>query len=84
VAVEGSGWVEGRMRVSRQKRGGWGLSRARSNGNEPCLIARGVHGGAGGATARVSGKNCARGGIAGGRAGGGQHSVARRGAGVWA
>ena len=33
----------------------------RSNGAEPYLIACGVHGGAGGATAEVGGENCARG-----------------------
>ena len=63
------------MRVSRHRRGGQGRSRARSNGTEPYLITCGMHGGAGGATADVSCKNCARGGTAGGRAGGGQHSV---------
>ena len=84
VAVEGSGWGEGRMRVSRQRRGGGGGSRARSNGTEPYLIACGMHGGAGCATADVDGINCARGGTAGGRAGGGQYSVARRGVGAWA
>jgi hypothetical protein len=78
--VEGSGWGEGRMRVSRQRRGGQGQSRARSNGTEPYLIACGMHDGAGCATAKVDGINCAQ----GGTARGGQHSVARRGMGVWA
>ena len=49
------------MRVSRQKRGGWGLSRARSNGTKPYLSACGVNGGAGGAPAEVGDDNCARG-----------------------
>ena len=61
-AAKGLGWGECRMRVSRRRRGGRGRSRARSNGNKPYLIARGVNGGAGGATAKVSGVNCARGG----------------------
>jgi len=60
VAVEGSGWGEGRMRVSRQRRGGQGQSRARSNGTEPYLIACGMHDGAGCATAKVDGINCAQ------------------------
>ena len=34
-ATEGSGWGDGRMRVSRRGRGGRGRSRARSNGKKP-------------------------------------------------
>ena len=48
------------MRVSRQRRGGQGQSRARSNGTEPYLIACGMHDGAGCATAKVDGINCAQ------------------------
>ena len=52
------------MRVSRRGRGGRGRSRARSNGNEPYLVACGVGGATGGAIAKVGGGNCARGGSA--------------------
>ena len=48
----------------------------RSNGAEPYLIACGVHGGAGGATAEVGGENCARGATAEGRMGGRQQRTA--------
>ena len=41
----------------------------RSNGANPYLIARGVHGCAGGATGEVGGENCARGATAEGRVG---------------
>ena len=61
MAVEGSGWGEGRMRVSRQGRRVRGRSRSRLNGTEPYVIARHEHGGAGGAPADVGGENCAQG-----------------------
>ena len=77
----GSGWGEGRMRVARRGRGGRGRSWARSNGIEPHLSACSVYGGAGGAPAEVGGVNCAQGETAGGRAGGGQQSITRRGVG---
>ena len=57
--------------IAGQHVGGRGRSRVRSNGAEPYLIACGVHGAAGDATTEVGGENCARGGTAGGCAGGG-------------
>ena len=69
-ATEGSGWGDGRMRVSRRGRGGRGRSRARSNGKMPYLCVCGLHGGAGGATTEVGGENCAAGGAAGRAQGG--------------
>ena len=58
------------MRVSRRGRSGRRRSWARSNGAEPYLITCGMHSGAGGATAKIDGINCARGGRAGGCVGG--------------
>ena len=64
--------------IAGQHVGGRGRSRVRSNGAEPYLIACGVHGGAGGATAEVGGENCARGATAEGRVGGRQQRTAWR------
>ena len=74
-AAEGSGWGEGRMRVSRRGRGERGRPRARSNGAKPYLSACGMHGSAGRVPTEVGRDNCARGGTAGGCAGGGQRIV---------
>ena len=77
AAAEGLGWVEGRMRVSRRERGGRGRSQMRSNGTKPYLSACGVYGGTGGDPAEVGDDNCARGGRAGGRVGGGHQTGVR-------
>ena len=51
MSREAEGTGRGSEEVFRQGEGGRRRSRARSNGTEPYLIARGVYGGAGGATA---------------------------------
>ena len=62
ATAERSGWGEGWMRKSRRGRSGRRRFWARSNGAGPYLNACGMHGCAGGATAKVDCINCARGG----------------------
>ena len=64
------------MGIAQQGRGGRRRSRARSNGDQPYLIACGVSGGAGHATAQVGINNCAQGGT-GAQPNGAQEVVSR-------
>ena len=79
--AERSGRGEGWRRLSWQREGGRGRSRARSNGNQPDSIACHRSGASAVASAAKEVENCDSRGIARGRTGGGQQRVARRGVG---